>query len=154
MPNIVWQPSDRNPNARASIRAWRNEAGVENLLAPLDIDVMRANWWGEIDRQYDALVSINLIHVAPWVAMEGLLEGASQLLLPKGLVYLYGPYKRDGEHTAPSNAQFDMSLKAQDPEWGVRDMGEVEKAAADCGLRLEKVVAMPANNFSLILRRT
>ncbi|MEM8743271.1 MAG: DUF938 domain-containing protein [Pseudomonadota bacterium] len=153
LPNVVWHPSDRSPNAHASIRAWRDEAGAENLKAPLDIDVMHGQWWKDIDRRFDALVAINLIHVAPWAATEALLEGAAQLLLPGGFVYLYGPYRRDGEHTAPSNAQFDLSLQAQDPEWGVRDMGEIESVGAKHGLRLEKAVDMPANNFSLILRR-
>lgn len=153
LPHIVWHPSDRSPNAHSSIRAWRNEAGAENFRAPLEIDVLRAGWWDKIDRRFDALVAINLIHVAPWAATQALLEGAARLLDPGGFLFLYGPYRRDGEHTAPSNAQFDTSLRAQDPEWGVRDMDEIERAAEEQGLRLERAVEMPANNFSLILRR-
>lgn len=153
LPQIVWQPSDRDANARASIHAWREDAGLENLRAPLDLDVMDPGWSGALDRQFDAVIAINLIHVAPWPLVEALLGGAADLLVPGGLVYLYGPYKRDGAHTAPSNVQFEGWLHAQDPDWGVRDMADVERAGAKRGLRLEHVIDMPANNFSLLMRR-
>ncbi len=153
LPQIVWQPSDRDAGARASIHAWRDDAGLENLQAPLDVDVMDPGWSGALDRQFDAVVAINLIHVAPWLLVDGLLGGAARLLVPGGLVYLYGPYKRDGAHTAPSNARFEDWLHAQDPEWGVRDMADIEQVGAKHGLRLERVIDMPANNFSLILKR-
>ncbi|MDA7947921.1 MAG: class I SAM-dependent methyltransferase [Hyphomicrobiaceae bacterium] len=153
LPHIAWQPSDRSENARASIRAWREEAGAENLEAPVNLDVMDREWPKGISRRFDAIVAINLIHVAPWAALKGLLKGSGQLLAPGGFVYLYGPFKQGGEHTAPSNARFDLSLRAQDPEWGVRDIDNVEKVGAEFGLQLERVIEMPANNFSLILRR-
>ncbi len=153
LPQIVWQPSDRHAGARASIQAWRADARLENFRAPLDIDVMRPGWSDGFDRKFDAVIAINLIHVAPWALVGGLLEGAAQLLVPGGVVYLYGPYKRDGAHTAPSNAQFENWLHAQDPEWGVRDLADIERVGAMHGLRLESVIDMPANNFSLILRR-
>ena len=153
LPQIVWQPSDRDAGARASIHAWRDDAGLENLQAPLDVDVMDPGWSDALDRQFDAVVAINLIHVAPWPLVDGLLGGAAHLLVPGGLVYLYGPYKRDGVHTAPSNARFEDWLHAQDPEWGVRDMADIGQVGAKHGLRLERAIDMPANNFSLILKR-
>ena len=153
-PNIDWCPSDRAADARSSIAAWRMDAGASNLRTPLDIDVLRRGWFDEVEGPFDAVIAINLVHVAPWSAAEGLLKGASELLAPRGMVYLYGPYRRDGEHTAESNVRFESWLHAQDPEWGVRDVQEIERAGTVCGLKLEDAIEMPANNFSLILRKT
>ena len=100
-----------------------------------------------------AVVNINMIHIAPWAACEALMAGAAHLLSPGDPLYLYGPFKRDGEHTAPSNAAFDARLLSEDASWGVRDLGDVERAANQAGLQLEEVVAMPANNFSVVFRR-
>lgn len=152
-PGIDWQPSDQGAAARDSIAAWVVEAGLGNLLPPLDIDVMRADWPNAIGGEFDLIVCINMIHISPWAACGGLMQGAGKLLLEDGLLYLYGPYRRDGNHTAPSNAEFDASLRGRDPAWGIRDMGEVAAVAGLHGMTMERMVAMPANNFSLIFRK-
>ena len=152
-PTLTFQPSDANPLARASIEAWRAEAGAENLLAPFDLDVTAPAWWTVLDTPAVALIAINLIHISPWTATEGLFAGAGPLLAEGGVAYLYGPFMRDGAHTAPSNAAFDASLRHGDPAWGLRDIDDVADVAARNGLHLKDVVAMPANNFSLIFRK-
>jgi hypothetical protein len=152
-PQLAFQPSDPNPSARASIEAWRIEAGAENLLEPLDLDVTAPDWWAAVDGPVAALIAINLIHISPWSATEGLFAGAGRLIAEGGLVYLYGPYKRDGAHTAPSNEAFDASLRRTDPAWGLRDIADVADIAAGNGLLLEEIVPMPANNFSLLFRK-
>jgi len=153
LPHLTFQPSDPNASARASIEAWRAEAGAENLLPPMNIDVMGEGWWTAVDKPVAALIAINLIHISPWAATEGLFAGAGRLLAEGGLVYLYGAYKRDGRHTAPSNEAFDASLRRTDPAWGVRDMADVAAAAAKNGFHLEEIAPMPANNFSLFFRK-
>ncbi|UCH76256.1 MAG: DUF938 domain-containing protein [Rhodospirillales bacterium] len=152
-PEIDWQPSDPGAEARDSISAWIADAGRRNVLPPLDIDVTRAGWATSAHGPYDLIVCINMIHIAPWEACVGLMRGAGTLLVPDGLLYMYGPYRRDGVHTAPSNAAFDRSLRLRDPDWGVRDLAKVSKAAARNGLSQEAVVPMPANNLSLVFRR-
>ena len=101
----------------------------------------------------DAVVCINMIHIAPWTAGEAMLRRAGRILPPGGVLYLYGPYRRDGAHTAPSNAAFDQMLRGQDPRWGVRDLETVIATAAAAGLRHTETVAMPANNFSVVFVR-
>jgi len=152
-PDIEWQPSDPDATARDSIAAWVAETGLANLRPPLDLDVTETGWQNRVATRLDAVVCINMIHISPWRACEGLLAGAGSLLRPDGLLYLYGPYKRDGAHTAPSNAAFDESLRRRDPAWGVRDLADVSAAARRCGMSLENVVSMPANNFSLVFRK-
>jgi cyclopropane fatty-acyl-phospholipid synthase-like methyltransferase len=150
MPELTWQPSDPDPDARVSIAAWIDSEALNNVRMPASIDV-RADVWGvESDAPYDALVAINMIHISPWEATLGLMSGAARVLHADGVLFTYGPYKRDGRHTAPSNAEFDASLKARDPSWGVRDVSEVEAAAAARGLLLREIVEMPANNLSLV----
>ena len=153
-PGLTWQPSDPDPMARASIAAWAEESGLANLRPPLEIDVCRPDWPGLIAGPVAAVLSINMIHIAPWAACEGLVRGAGRLLRAGGLLYLYGPFRRDGAHTAPSNAAFDRSLRAQDPAWGVRDLEAVAACAEANGLLLSETVAMPANNLSAIFTRT
>jgi len=153
MPGLTWQPSDPDADARASIAAWVAEEGLANVLPPRAIDVREAEWGVEADAPYDAIVAINMIHISPWEATLGLLAGASRLLRKGGVLYTYGPYTREGRHTAPSNEAFDASLKARDKSWGVRDVGDVENAAAIQGLTLQEVVEMPVNNLSLVFRR-
>jgi SAM-dependent methyltransferase len=150
LPGVTWQPSDADPAARASIEAWRREEGRANLLPALEIDASAPPW--EVD-EVDAVVAINLVHVAPWRAAEGLFAGASRVLAPGGVLFLYGPYRFDGAFTAPSNAAFDASLRAQDPAWGVRDVSDLTRLAEAGGLAREAVVAMPANNHCLVFRR-
>lgn len=153
MPHITWQPSDPDAAARASIVGWTEAETLTNVLAPKDIDVRERIWGVENEAPFDAMVAINMIHISPWEATLGLLDGARRLLRPGGVLYTYGPYKRGGRHTAPSNEAFDASLKARDPSWGVRDVTEVEGAAAVRGLALREIVEMPANNLSLIFAR-
>jgi SAM-dependent methyltransferase len=153
MPGIAWRPSDPDPPSRASISAWTASAGLNNVLPPLDIDV-RADFWGlEHDSPFDAVVAINVVHIAPWEATLGLVAGARRLLRQGGVLFLYGPYKRDGRHTAPSNEAFDASLKSRDPSWGVRDVGDLERAAKTQGLELRETVEMPANNLALVFAK-
>jgi SAM-dependent methyltransferase len=148
-PHLTWQPSDAADAALASIAAWRAEAQLANLEPPVALDVTAPAW--PVSRA-DAIVCINLVHIAPWEAALGLFAGAARLLAPGALLYLYGPYRFTGAFTAPSNAEFDRSLRARDPRWGVRDVDDLTAAARDRGLALAEVVAMPANNHSLIFR--
>jgi hypothetical protein len=152
-PELTWQPSDPDPAARASIAAWTAAAGVSNVLPPLDLDVTAEGWARALAGAVQGIVSINLLHVAPWAACAGLMAGAAALLAPAAPLYLYGPFKQGGRHTAPSNVQFDRYLRACDPTWGVRDVDAVVACAADYGLVLVDVVALPANNLSVVLRQ-
>lgn len=147
---VTWQPSDRDADALASVLAHRAAARLPNLREPLELDVTAPVW--PVDRA-DAMVAINMIHIAPWTAAQGLIAGAGRLLPAGGVLFLYGPYREDGRHTAPSNEAFDASLKSRNPEWGVRDIGEVSELARANGLDLAERVAMPANNLSLVFRR-
>src|SRR5580700_10323795 len=140
---LRWQPTDANAEMFESIAAHRADAGVANLLAPLHLDVTAEQW--PVERA-DALVCCNMIHIAPWAATGRTLQRGAPL-------YLYGPYKVEGRHTAPSNEDFDTSLRARNPLWGVRDLTEVSDLAKRHGLALEETVAMPANNLSVIFRR-
>jgi SAM-dependent methyltransferase len=151
LPEVTWQPSDVDPAARASIEAHRAEENLPNLLAPVALDVTAPDW--EKERVADAVVCINMIHISPWQATEGLFRGASSLLAPGGKVYLYGAYRFGGQFTAPSNAEFDASLRARDPRWGVRDLDDVTALADRRGFARDRVVPMPANNHSIVFVR-
>jgi len=155
LPGLVFQPSDPQPAQRASIAAWIAASGPINLRTPLALDAATADWeaHAEIPPGLAAILCINMIHIAPWNAALGLVRGAGVALGAGGLLYLYGPYRRGGRHTAASNEAFDRSLRAQNPEWGVRDLETLAAVADAAGLALEEVVEMPANNLSLILRR-
>jgi SAM-dependent methyltransferase len=150
LPVLTWQPSDPDPAAVASIAAHRAAAGMPNLLAPLLLDVSAPRW--PVERA-DAVICSNMIHISPWSASEGLMAGAARALPAGGILYLYGPYKIDGRHTASSNAAFDATLRAQNPAWGSRDLADVAALAESSGLTLIETVAMPANNLSIIFRR-
>jgi len=150
LPHLNWQPTDRDEQALASIAAHRASANLPNLLAPIVLDASSATWPVQ---QADAVVAINMVHIAPWSATEGLLAGAGWVLSSGGVLYLYGAYKENGAHTAASNAAFDLDLRRRNPEWGVRDLEQVVERAATHGLRLVERVAMPANNLSLIFRK-
>lgn len=152
-PDLTWQPSDPDPRARASIAAHAAAAGHLNLRAPLELDVTRPDWERNLPESPAAMLAVNLIHIAPWAATEGLLRGAGALLPPGGPLVLYGPYRRAGHPTAPSNEAFDADLRARDPRWGLRLLEEVTALAAEQGLDLERVVEMPANNLAVVLRR-
>ena len=146
-----WQPSDPDAAARASIFAWIDDAALTNLRAPIELDACDKSW--PVVGSFDAVAAINMIHISPWDATLGLIRGASRVLAARGVLFTYGPYKRDGLHTAPSNEAFDLSLKMRNPAWGVRDVAEVEAAARAQGLVLRELVEMPANNLSLVFAR-
>ena len=149
-PDLLFQPSDPDADARASIDAWSASLGLRNVLPVLALDAASDVW--PIARA-DAVLCINMIHIAPWTSAIGLVRGAARILPAGGLLYLYGPYRRGGEHTAPSNAAFDADLRARNAAWGVRDLDEVAALAAAYGFCQPLVEAMPSNNLSLIFRR-
>ena len=150
LPGMTWQPTDPDVAALRSIAAWRETARLPNLLAPLELDVTSAVW--PVQRA-DAMVCINMIHISPWRAAEELMAGAARVLAPGGVLFLYGPYKEGDAPTAPSNEAFDASLRARNPEWGVRDLDDVKALAEREGLDFVERVAMPANNLSVVFRR-
>ena len=150
-PQLEWQPSDTHPSALASISAWRDEAGLSNLRAPLAIDASEPQW--PIGRS-DAVLNINMVHISPWASALGLLDGAARLLPHGGPLILYGPWLTDDMETAPSNLEFDEDLKRRDPEWGLRRVEDFAAAASDRSLELERTRPMPANNLMLLLRRS
>ena len=150
LPGLTWQPSDPDPEARESIAAYRAAMALPNVLPPLALDAAASRW---PVTQADVIVTINMIHIAPWAAAEGLMAGAERLLPASGVLFLYGPFREHGRHTAPSNAAFDESLRARNREWGVRDLDEVAALASRHGFALEERVAMPANNLSVVFRR-
>jgi hypothetical protein len=149
-PALSFQPTDPDAAALASIAAWRGEALLANLLAPLMLNVMADDW---PVLKADAALCINMIHIAPWEATAALMLGAARILPPDGTLFLYGPFKRGGVHTALSNAEFDASLRAQDARWGLRDLEAVAEIASAAGFAAPVVEAMPANNLSVIFRR-
>lgn len=157
LPNARWWPTDPDVRHRSSIDAWRSAEGTDNLQAPVDLDAARGDWElgvpGRPPAELIALVSLNVTHISPWSVTEGLIAGAGRHLSEAGRLFLYGPYSRDGVHVSDSNIAFDASLKARDPAWGIRDVADIERLAADNRLRLERIVTMPANNFSLVFRR-
>jgi hypothetical protein len=152
LPGLVFQPTDPDPASRGSIDAWAREAGLANLRPALALDAMAPpDSWPVA--QADAVVCINMVHIAPWEATIGLLRGAVAVLAAVGApLLLYGPFRRDGAHTAPSNAAFDAALRAENPAWGVRDLETVAEAAAAAGFGPPAVEAMPANNLTLVFR--
>ena len=150
-PGLRWQPTDVDPVALASIAAWRETEGSPNLASPRPLDVCTAGDWPEAP--VDAIFCANMIHISPWANTLGLLDGAARTLKEGGVLVLYGPFKVDGKHTAPSNEQFDRWLHSQSTGWGVRDRGTVEAEAEARGLFLSNAVAMPANNLTVVFRR-
>jgi SAM-dependent methyltransferase len=157
-PGITWWPSDFGESHLKSIEAWRVHANLPNIRPAQRIDL--SDPWspamagGAGPDRLLAIFCANVIHIAPWRVAEGLFAGAARHLRDDGRLFLYGPFKRDGRHTALSNAVFDTSLRNQDSEWGVRDIGEVEKLAEGVGLSLREIVPMPANNFILMFGRS
>lgn len=146
-----WIPSDPNPSAIASITDWQKYHPSNNLAAPLQIDVTAADWHQHlVNQDIQAIVNINMIHIAPWQACLGLMTGARKLLPAQGILYLYGPFKRNGKHTSESNAEFDANLRYQNPEWGVRDLEDVIAISTAQNLILKEIKSMPANNLSII----
>ena len=148
--DLTWQPSDPDAELRESIALRVRDEQLPNVNPPIDLDVTRLPWPLQTA---DALVSINLIHVAPWSATLALFEGAKALLPTQQVLLLYGPYRRYGRHTSESNAQFDSDLRAHNPEWGLRDLEAVSDVAGRAGFVLAEIVDMPANNFNLVFKR-
>lgn len=147
-PALIWQPSDPDPIALASINAWRAESDVPNVRPAMLLDAS-GDW--PISRA-DAVICINMTHISPWAATVGLLHRAARLLPPSAVLFIYGPFNQRGVPLADSNAAFDMSLRQQNPEWGLRYVEDIAEEADKIGLRLHQVIAMPANNLSLIFR--
>jgi hypothetical protein len=150
LPSLIWQPSDPDTAALSSIAAHREDVGLTNLLVPVPLDVTAPSW---PVAHADAILCCNMIHISPWAACEGLMAGAERTLSSGGILYLYGPYKISGCHTAPSNQEFDGYLRAQNPTWGIRDLDEVAALAKRHNFALVETVAMPTNNLSVIFSR-
>jgi cyclopropane fatty-acyl-phospholipid synthase-like methyltransferase len=152
-PLLFWRPGDPDAASRTSIAAWTAHFGLENVDAPHAVDVTKCGWETAFSAA-DGVVSINMIHIAPFAAAEGLVAGSARLLKPGGRLFLYGPFSRRGVHTAPSNAEFDAALRARDPRWGVRDLDrEIAPLAERAGLALVAIVPMPANNLSVAFQK-
>jgi hypothetical protein len=153
MLTLTWLPTDPDPASRASTTSWIGFRGLSNVLAPIDVDASSPIWGVEKLAPFDAMLSINMVHIAPWAAATGLFAGAGRLLPVGGLLCLYGPFLHNGAYNAPSNAAFDHSLKASNPAWGLRDIADLERTALASCLRLSETVPMPANNTLLGFRR-
>lgn len=154
LPQLEWQPTDLEDAALASIAAWRAEAALPNLRAPLRLDVTAEPWPAElVAGSVAAIFCANMVHISPWRASEALFAGAGRLLAEGAPLFTYGPYRFDGRFTAPSNEAFDQSLRSRDPSWGVRDVAELRALGERNGLALEETIEMPANNHVLMFRR-
>jgi len=151
MPHLNWQPTDIDPDALASTAAYCGDAALVNLAPPQRLDVTSSEW---PHAPAAGVICVNMIHIAPWSCCEGLVRGAAAVLKDRAPLVLYGPFKRNGVHTAPTNDAFDQTLRRQNPAWGVREMEAVESAARDVGLDESTAIEMPSNNFCLILRRS
>lgn len=147
---LEWQPSDAHPEALASIVAWREAAGLPNVLPPVEIDASASKW--PVDFA-DAVLNINMVHISPWAAALGLLDGTARLLRPGQPLILYGPWLEDDIPTSPSNRAFDSDLRLRDPDWGLRRVKDFAAAAEERDLMLEETRPMPANNLMLLLKR-
>ena len=152
-PATTWQPSDLDPRSLASIAAHRAAAALSNLEPPVRVDLMDNNWSDAIDDPFDLIFACNITHVAPFAVTEHIIKGAAQLLRAGGVLTVYGPFKRQGDWVSEGNQSFDHELKNTDPRWGIRDTAEIGALAGAHGLALDTVIAMPANNSMLILRR-
>jgi SAM-dependent methyltransferase len=151
LPELRWQPTDHDDEALSSITAWRDKVGPPNLLPPLRLDAAAGTW---PVAQADAVVAINMVHIAPWAATQGLIAGAARVLTQGGLLFLYGPFRVGGVHTSAGNAAFDADLRARDPSWGIRDIDEINVLASQHGFTAAERIAMPANNLSLVFHRS
>jgi hypothetical protein len=152
-PALNWYPSDFQESHLASIEAWRAHAGLANVGAVQRIDLTDPAWTWTPGGPLAAMLCINVLHISPWTVSQNLIAGAARYLAPDGRLFVYGPFMRDGAHTAPSNAEFDASLRARNPEWGVRDTRDLAALAEASGLKIADIVAMPANNFVLVFAR-
>ncbi len=151
LPDVTWIPSDADEEMRASVAAWARREKVRNIALPPRVIDARARRWNM--EAVDGVYCANMIHISPYSACEGLIKGASDCVKPGGFLMLYGPYKVEGEHTAPSNARFDETLRSQNADWGIRDLEAVTALAEAAGFEPEEPVEMPANNLSVIFRK-
>jgi hypothetical protein len=149
-PSLVFQPSDPEPEALLSVAAWVKAAQVTNVRAPIVLDASQSPW---PIASADGIICINMVHISPWDATVGLITGAAATLPPGSPLYLYGPYKREGFATAPSNQAFDRNLRDRNPAWGLRDLEAVAAIAQSAGFSVPTVTEMPANNLSVVFRR-
>lgn len=157
LPGWTWQPSDAQPDAFDSIRAWCAQAGLRNVRAPVVLDVQAPRWPTEISAHgepFDALFCANMLHIAPWETCAALMQGAARHLAPQGLLMVYGPFIEREVPTSPGNLEFDASLRQRDPAWGIRPLDDVTHQATQAGLCLRQRVEMPANNLLLVFART
>jgi SAM-dependent methyltransferase len=155
-PAVTWWPTDLNDNHLRSIAAWRTHARLDNVKPPVRLDASQNDWRLAalgLPSSFIAIFCANVIHISPWAVAEGLFAGAARHLAADGRLFLYGPFKRDGQHNAPSNAAFDESLRRQNPEWGVRDIAELRALAAANQFRLAQISEMPSNNAILTFAR-
>lgn len=156
-PQLTWWPSDIFPSHLVSIEAWRELEGLANVRAPLRIDLTDPAWTMQASEKSGqplaAMLCINVLHISPWRVSQSLFSGAGRLLRADGRLFVYGPFMRDGEHTATSNAAFDATLRAENPEWGVRDIRDLSTLAENAGLSLAEIAPMPANNLVLAFAR-
>ena len=157
-PRLTWWPADYDAEHLQSIEAWRKHADLPNIRPARFIDLSAPDWGLDAGdsktlTELAAIFCANVIHIAPWPVAEGLIRNAARRLRPDGKLFLYGPFKRDGLHSAPSNEAFDQSLRMRNPQWGVRDIADIELLANANGLRLAAIVPMPANNMTLIFER-
>jgi SAM-dependent methyltransferase len=151
LPGIRWQPTEPEDDSRAAMSIRIREAGLGNVAEPIALDVSAPSW--PVEPLYDAMLCINMVHISPWSATQALLQGAARHLPPQGKLILYGPYLESGQ-AAPSNLEFDASLKQRNPEWGLRELEEVTRLAVANGLHRQQVVRMPANNLTLVFARS
>ena len=149
-PGLDWQPSDPDPEAIASIEAWREEDGPANLQEPVMMDASAEDW---PVASAATVLCINMIHISPWCATEGLVRQAAEVLDAGNPLILYGPFIEDDVDTAPSNIAFDQSLKARNPAWGLRDLSAVDRLARASGFHRSKRYPMPANNLTVVYRK-
>jgi hypothetical protein len=156
-PARAWLPTEADAGRVADIEARLTAEPAPNLMAPLRVDVAAPDWAAAVAAALSspvaAILNVNMIHIASWMATLGLVAGAGRLLVPGGVLVLYGPYRLGGEHTGPGNAAFDKALRARNPAWGIRDLEAVDAAASSHGLRREAVIAMPADNRTIVFRR-
>ncbi len=159
LPDCIFQPSDPDPARRASIDAWAAASGLANMLPALALDALADDWAADdwavplAMPAADAVLCLNMIHIAPWAAAVGLVRNAARTLRHGGTLFLYGPFKRGDAHTAPSNAAFDRDLRERNPGWGIRELEAVTALAAGAGFAMPEIVEMPANNLSLLFRK-
>lgn len=149
-PGLLYQPTDLDPSARASIDAWTEALGLTNVRPAIELDAASANW---PVTSSDVVININMVHISPWTATEGLVQGAARILPANGVLYLYGPYRVGGRHTAPSNEAFDADLRRRNADWGIRDVEAVAALAMSNGFDAPIIEQMPANNLSLVFHR-